>query len=85
MRGVLTSPVMACTRTSTNEAPENRPSFAFTAASATRARMSSQALATTLQTLAVEFDPPATGAGGRLESPTWTSTRSSGSPADPTP
>jgi len=43
-----------------------------TAASAMRERICSQALATTLQTLAVVLEPPATGAGGRSESPSST-------------
>ena len=37
-----------------------------------RERICSQALATTLQTLAVVLEPPATGAGGRSESPSST-------------
>ena len=51
------------------------------AAPAMRARICSQALATTLQTLAVVLEPPATGAGGRSLSPISTLTLSSGTPS----
>ena len=44
-------------------------------------RIASQALSTTEQTLAVVLDPPATGAGGKLESPSSTFTDVSGTPS----
>jgi len=43
-------------------------------------RRVSQAWATTVQTLAVEIEPPATGAGGRSVSPRETETLSTGIP-----
>ena len=45
------------------------------------ARMASQAWAMTEHTLAVEIEPPATGAGGRSVSPSSTVTRPTGRPS----
>jgi hypothetical protein len=46
-----------------------------------RMRMASQAWAITVQTLAVEIEPPATGAGGRSVSPSETEIFSTGMPS----
>ncbi len=61
--------------------PASGPSLAVTAAWNSLARMASQVFITALQALAVVFEPPATGAGGRRESPTSTVTDDRSTPS----
>ncbi len=54
--------------------PASGPSLAATAALNSLLRIASQVFSTALHVLAVVLDPPATGAGGKRESPTSTLT-----------